>query len=176
MKRTIYHTTIGSPWGALFLAGSDAGLCSCEFVQGDKVSHYLSRVQRWYGDASLQRDDLPLATAIEVLRRYLSGESKRLKHPLDLRGTPFQKDVWEALQGIPPGQVATYGEIAARLGRPRGARAVGQACGSNPVVLFVPCHRVVAADGKLGGFGSGLHLKQALLRHEGITDSSLLEV
>jgi methylated-DNA-[protein]-cysteine S-methyltransferase len=115
----------------------------------------------------VQENALPLVPAIDVLEQFFSGETKRPSHALDLQGTPFQLMVWAALREIPLGEVATYGEIADRIGSPRAARAVGQACGSNNVVLFVPCHRVVAAHGKLGGFGGGLKLKKALLRHEG---------
>ena len=102
------------------------------------------------------------------MNRYFGGEPENLNHPLDLQGSQFHLEVWATLRQIPAGKVATYGEIAGRIGRPQGARAVGQACGRNPVVLFVPCHRVVAANGGLGGFGSGLSLKEALLRHEGV--------
>ena len=116
----------------------------------------------------VQENAQPLVPAITALEHYFSGETKALRHGLDLQGTPFQLMVWSALRKIPLGKVATYGEIASAIGRPRAARAVGQACGNNNVVLFVPCHRVVAAQGKLGGFGSGLKLKEALLRHEGL--------
>jgi O-6-methylguanine DNA methyltransferase len=169
VQKTIYYTQLNSPWGPLFLAGSGAVVCTCEFMMvGKDVSDLLSRVQKQNYDAILQEQLHPLISAVAGLNRYFSGGSEILDHPLDLRGTRFQREVWSALREIPLGQVATYGEIASRIGRPGGARAVGQACGSNPVVLFVPCHRVVAADGKLGGFGSGLGLKKGLLRHEGV--------
>jgi methylated-DNA-[protein]-cysteine S-methyltransferase len=118
-------------------------------------------------DGVVTREGEPLGTATKLLKRYFSGEVAQLSHPLDLTGTPFQIQIWSALRQIPLGKVATYGEIAARIGKPGAARAVGQACGSNPAVLFVPCHRIVAANGKLGGFSSGLDLKKALLQHEG---------
>ncbi len=88
--------------------------------------------------------------------------------PLDLRGTPFQIAVWAQLRLIPAGSVISYAELARRSGRPSACRAVAQACGANPVGVIVPCHRVIASDGSLGGFGFGLARKRALLRREGV--------
>lgn len=88
--------------------------------------------------------------------------------PLDLRGTPFQVEVWTSLQRIPRGSVISYAELARRVGRPRAYRAVAQACGANPVGVLVPCHRVIASDGSLGGFGFGVARKRELLRREGV--------
>jgi len=168
MKRTVYYTHLDSPWGPLFLAGTEKAICSCRFLQGKDLSSLIYQLRK-KPDHLVQEDALALAPAIHVLNQYFSGEKKHLSHPLDLQGTPFQILVWSALREIPLGKVATYGEIAGRIGRPLAARAVGQACGSNNVVLFVPCHRVVAAQGKLGGFGGGLSLKKALLLHEGVS-------
>ena len=167
MQRTIYYTQLNSPWGPLFLAGSEKGICSCQFLRGKDVAKLISQL-REKPDHLVQENALPLAPAIDALEQYFSGETKRLSHALDLQGTPFQLMVWSALREIPLGTVTTYGEIAGQIGRPRASRAVGQACGSNQAVLFVPCHRVVAAHGKLGGFGGGLSLKKALLLHEGV--------
>jgi O-6-methylguanine DNA methyltransferase len=102
----------------------------------------------------------------EKLRRYACGETTVLDGTLDLaQGTPFQQAVWKALLQIPCGETRTYGQIAEQIGRPRAARAVGQAVGSNPLPIVVPCHRVVASTG-LGGFGGGLAMKKRLLALE----------
>ena len=167
MHRTIYYTHLASPWGPLFLAGTEKGICSCQFLRGKDISTLISQLQE-RRDHVVQENAQPLAPAITALEQYFSGEAKPLRYGLDLLGTPFQLMVWSALRQIPLGKVATYGEIASEINRPRAARAVGQACGSNNVVLFVPCHRVVAAQGKLGGFGGGITLKKALLRHEDV--------
>jgi methylated-DNA-[protein]-cysteine S-methyltransferase len=98
---------------------------------------------------------------------YLEGNLRKFTVPIAADGTPFQKTVWSELLKIPYGKRRTYGELAAKLGRPRGARAVGAACGANPVPILVPCHRVVGAEGSLGGFGAGVAVKQALLDIEG---------
>jgi len=107
-----------------------------------------------------------LAAAAAALDDYFAGRAPRRLPPLDLRGTPFQRSVWEALLGIGWGEVSTYGELALRLGCPGAARAVGGANHENPVAILVPCHRVVGASGKLGGYAGGLELKRWLLAHE----------
>ena len=168
MAKIIYHTQLDSPWGPLFLAGTENSVCSCDFLKGKDMISLLSRLQKLPHLAQIKEDSQPLASAVDSLNRYCAGEPEDFDQPLDLQGSQFQIQVWLTLRQIPAGNVATYGDIAARIGRPRGARAVGQACGSNPVVLFGPCHRVVAANGGLGGFGSGLSLKKALLHHEGV--------
>jgi len=167
MLPTVYYTQVESPWGPLFLAGTDRGICCCEFMGAIDLTQLLFRLRQRQGRIALREDSRKLAAAVEALQRYFSEEPEDLRYPLALKGSGFQLQVWSALQRIPLGQVATYGEIAAQVGKPRAARAVGQACGSNPVVLFVPCHRVVAARGKLGGFSSGLAVKESLLHHEG---------
>ena len=91
--------------------------------------------------------------------------------PLDLRGTPFQRAVWTALREIPPGRTQTYGQVAARIGRPGAARAVARACAANPVALLVPCHRVVRADGNLSGYRWGVERKRQLLERESPAES-----
>jgi methylated-DNA-[protein]-cysteine S-methyltransferase len=97
---------------------------------------------------------------------YLEGRLKRFTVPVLLAGTPFQRAVWAKLLAIPYGKTRTYGEIAAELGKPRAARAVGTACGANPIPILVPCHRIVAGNGGLGGFGGGVRLKHELLELE----------
>jgi O-6-methylguanine DNA methyltransferase len=101
------------------------------------------------------------------LLEYFSCSRKRFTFPMKLEGTPFDMAVWEQLQTIPYGQTRTYGEVAASLGKPGAARAVGGANHRNPIPIVIPCHRVVAAGGKLGGYGGGLDLKRHLLALEG---------
>ena len=96
----------------------------------------------------------------------IEGRGGGRKVPLDVRGTAFQHEVWAALRRIPPGATRTYGEIAREIGRPGAARAVGAACGSNPVAVVIPCHRVVRGDGDLGGYHWGIERKRAILDRE----------
>jgi O-6-methylguanine DNA methyltransferase len=103
-----------------------------------------------------------------ALKNILAGRKPKNLPPLDLTGTKFQKSVWTALRKISTGKTKSYGEIARAIGRPRAVRAVGGACGANPVPVLVPCHRVLAANKKLGGFSGGLEWKRSLLAREGI--------
>jgi methylated-DNA-[protein]-cysteine S-methyltransferase len=106
-------------------------------------------------------------TTEHALKSILAGEIPETLPPFDLSaGTEFQQNVWNALRRIPAGQTRSYAEVARAIGRPRAVRAVGQACGANPIPVLVPCHRVVAAGGKLGGFSGGLEWKQKLLARE----------
>lgn len=109
-----------------------------------------------------------LHEAVRQLREYFARERRTFDLPLDMEATGFQKTVYDELLKIEYGHVTSYGEVAEALGRPELARAVGQAAGANPVPIVIPCHRVVASDGKLVGFGGGLPAKVALLRTEGV--------
>jgi len=113
-----------------------------------------------------ERESDTLAAVRAQLDEYFAGSRTRFDLPMRLDGTPFQLEVWSALSGIPMGAVATYGEIARRLGRPEAARAVGAANGRNPISIVVPCHRLVGTGGALTGYGWGIDRKRWLLAHE----------
>jgi methylated-DNA-[protein]-cysteine S-methyltransferase len=115
-------------------------------------------------------DDAPpvLKETLTQLEEYFAGERTEFDVPKELDGTPFQKAVWAELSRIPYAATISYGELARRVGRPKGPRAVGQANGKNPIPIIVPCHRVVASNG-IGGYGGGLPMKRALLAVEGVT-------
>ena len=108
----------------------------------------------------------PNAAAIEQILAYLASERTHFDVPLDLRGTPFQRAVWDVLLKIPYGESCSYAEVARAIGQPNAQRAVGSANNANPLSLVVPCHRVIAADGSLGGYGGGQDLKARLLAME----------
>lgn len=145
--------TIATPTGPLRLVASDRGV----------------RLIDWHTDREPAPDGAhPLLDAAEAqLAEYFDGRRTSFDLPLDPAGTPFQVSVWRALADIPFGETTTYGELAARLGRAGSARAIGGAVGRNPLVIVLPCHRVVGADGSLTGFGGGLPNKRLLLRIEG---------
>ncbi|MCX6101543.1 MAG: methylated-DNA--[protein]-cysteine S-methyltransferase [Candidatus Bipolaricaulota bacterium] len=111
-------------------------------------------------------DDEPNAEILSQLREYLRGTRRGFNLPLDLRGTPFQRSVWEAVAEIPYGTLQTYGDVARRIDHPSATRAVGQAVGANAVALVIPCHRVVGSSGALVGYRGGLPLKERLLALE----------
>lgn len=156
---------IPSPLGELWLCASERGLCGLGFAAPDAV-----QLQRWqrYGLAAPALTSQPLLeTAAAQLHAYFARELRVFDLPLDLRGTPFQIAVWEALLPLPYGQTVTYAELARQVARPGGARAVGRAVGANPVAIVVPCHRVLGQGGALTGYGGGLQRKTALLALEG---------
>jgi methylated-DNA-[protein]-cysteine S-methyltransferase len=122
-----------------------------------------------FGDVELERADANRGPA-KKLARYFAGAVRAIDDlPVDPGGTPFQTKVWRRLRGIPAGETMTYGELAVSVGHPDGARAAGGAVGSNPIPIVIPCHRVIAANRTLNGFGGGLQRKRWLLRHEGAT-------
>jgi O-6-methylguanine DNA methyltransferase len=125
----------------------------------------LSELERRLG-AEIVVDDPRNAQAVRELEEYLAGTRRAFSSRLDVVGTPFQREVWAAVSRIPYGVTTSYGEIAAAIGRPQAARAVGAAVGANPIPIFVPCHRVLGKDGCLVGFGGGLPLKERLLALE----------
>lgn len=163
---------VESPLGRVLLVAAGGRLRGLYFEgQWDEPDpgHLPSGAECVRGD-----DATVLARASEQLHEYFEGRRRLFDLPLDLVGTPFQREVWQALLEIPPGATRTYGEIAARIGRPSAVRAVGGAIGRNPVSIVVPCHRVIGSDGSLTGFGGGLPRKRALLGIEGVLPLSLL--
>jgi methylated-DNA-[protein]-cysteine S-methyltransferase len=154
------HKFIGSPVGKLKIVASESGLVAVLWENDDPKRVPL--------DESIVASDHPILVLAETeLQEYFAGQRNAFSIPLDARGTPFQKQVWEALQGIPFGETRTYGRIASQLGQPTASRAVGAANGRNPISIVVPCHRVIGASGKLTGFAGGLEAKARLLTLEG---------
>jgi methylated-DNA-[protein]-cysteine S-methyltransferase len=154
-----------SPFSTLLLVTDEKGaLRALEFADYEPRMHRLLRDH--YGEYELVRGAAP-ASVIQALDAYLDGD---LRAPDSIRtatgGTSFQRAVWRALRAIKPGVTKSYGQIAARIGRPTASRAVGAANGSNPIAIVVPCHRVIGANGALTGYGGGLPRKQWLLDHE----------
>jgi len=153
----VFYWMCSSPVGRLLLVGSAKGLMALQFQDG---AHPLGIQPMW------QKAREPFRTVLEQLKEYFDGSRTRFQVKLDLQGTPFQCQVWEALQCIPYGRTVSYGDIAKQVARPKASRAVGAANGHNPVSIIVPCHRVIGANGKLVGYGGGLPIKTALLELE----------
>jgi O-6-methylguanine DNA methyltransferase len=148
--------------GELLLAFSDKGLCAL-LLGDDLASLEQDLARRFCG--TLRRDE-GLAPWLEQTLRHLDNPRMAFDLPLDLAGSTFQRQVWEALRQIPVGQTASYRDIAQRLEQPQAFRAVANACGANPVAVIVPCHRVLRQDGGLGGYRWGLERKRQLLDRE----------
>jgi len=134
-----------------------------ESIAGPAAPHDC-RCERTFASTQVARK--PKRPAFELAVAFLEEPAAGFDLPLDIQGTAFECRVWKALQAIPPGETVTYSQIAERLGRPKSARAVGTACGANPLAVVVPCHRVVRGDGSLAGYRWGLSRKEDLLRRE----------
>lgn len=147
--------TFTTPFGPAMAVVDDAGAL-CEFT----LSGPLTTTD------DVTHDDTAVAEIALQVREYFRGERRMFDLELAPAGTPFQQAVWRELVKIPFGETISYATLAARVGRLRASRAVGQANGANPIALIVPCHRVIGADGSLTGYGGGLPLKQALLDFE----------
>ena len=132
----------------------------------DRSSHVPAQGEARVGAGSgLAAGDSVFQAVRDQLAAYFGGELRDFELPLRMAGTPFQHQVWEGLRAIPYGETVSYAELARRIGRPGASRAVGSANGRNPIAIVVPCHRVIAADGTLGGYGGGLDRKEWLLEH-----------
>jgi len=151
-----------APEWTLHLAATDAGLLRLCMASTDE--EFLASLPPAPWKQSGRHPTL--SAAAEQLREYFRGQRSDFDLKLDLRGTPFQKRIWQCLREIPYGSTWSYAQLAERAGSPRGCRAAGQANGRNPIAIIVPCHRVIAADGSLGGFSSGLDYKIRLLALE----------
>jgi AraC family transcriptional regulator of adaptative response/methylated-DNA-[protein]-cysteine methyltransferase len=150
--------------GAILVAHSGRGLCA--ILLGDDPDALVRDLQDRFAQAQLVGGDAGFESLVARVVAFVEAPARGLDLPLDVRGTAFQQRVWQALRAIPPGQTASYAEIAARIGAPTATRAVAQACGANALAVAIPCHRVVKSDGGLSGYRWGVERKRALLERE----------
>lgn len=154
---------VDSPLGAVLLVGSDLGVCALRLDVSGDLDATRSELSLLLCGPIVDASSPITHKAARQVQAFLRGERELLTFPLDLRGTPFQRRVWEALSQIPFAETRSYQRVAAFIGKPKSVRAVANACGANPIPLAVPCHRVIGADGGLGGFTGGVALKRRLL-------------
>lgn len=151
--------------GAVWVATTRHGICTIKF--GGSQSAFvrsLPEIVRWTKGKHVQTG------VLKWLRGFASGRGAQPRGGIDLKGgTPFQRKVWRAIARIPRGETRSYSWLARAVGRPKAVRAAANACGANPIPIFIPCHRVVASDGSLGGFSGGIAIKRKMLRLEGIS-------
>ena len=179
---TIYSTLLPSPFGLLTVAATCNGVCSLSFEheKGDcerrtkPGSRHPPKYIELRSLSSCCNEQKVLKEAVESLQHYFDGRTMEFSLPLAPSGTPFQRAVWRILTAIPYGETKSYGWVAEQLGMRSGARAVGGACGSNPIPIIIPCHRVIASNGAIGGYsgggiGEGISIKRRLLALEGVT-------
>ncbi len=161
----IVYAIVDSVLGRLLVAATAHGVCF--LCLGDTDAPLVAALRGDFPRAdSIAPNEAAIAPAVDAVLRHLAGETPHVALPLDVRATAFQRRVWQELIAIPPGETRSYSEIAETLGVPRGQRAVGRACATNPVSIVIPYHRALRADGTLGGYRWGLRRKQDLLQRE----------
>ena len=168
-ERIYYDVLPRSPIGPVYIALSARGVVAIDFSDGEEA--FLSWIRK-RTDGYPMRSPERMAEAIHQVEEYLAGKRATFDLPIDMRFvSDFQRTVLRAAMRVPRGEVITYGALARAIGRPKAARAVGQALGSNPIPILIPCHRVLASDGSLGGYSGrgGVRTKADLLRLEGVT-------
>lgn len=177
---TLHSVTIESPAGPLFLAASEKGLVALEFDRRLPGQQTIRPNPRDLRAEKEDRDGVRFVESastmkpyVRELEEYFAGHRRHFTFPLDLRGTDFQKACWHALLKIPYGETRTYADIARAVGKSNAFRAVGMANNRNPIAIVVPCHRVIASDGTLCGYGGGLDVKRKLLELEGALSGTL---
>ena len=178
---TLYTINMDSPVGPLFLAASSDGLVALEFdarlpgQQSIRPNPRHLRKEKEKEQKGFKFEDSPrqMQAYVSEFEEYFAGKRREFTFPLDLRGTDFQRACWRALLAIPYGETRTYADIARAVGKPNAFRAVGMANNRNPIAIVVPCHRVIASDGTLCGYGGGLDVKRRLLELEGALSGTL---
>jgi AraC family transcriptional regulator of adaptative response/methylated-DNA-[protein]-cysteine methyltransferase len=160
----IWYGLAGTSLGQVLMAATGRGVCAIDI--GDSGKALVGRLRARFPRARLRKGDRDFARWVARVVAFIEFPRGDLDLPLDLRGTSFQRRVWEALRAIPPGETASYAEVARRIGRPAAARAVARACASNALAVAVPCHRVVRSDGTTGGYRWGAGRKRALQERE----------
>lgn len=162
---SIHYTIVDSPLGRLLVAGTEKGICSV--CIGEIDAELEAALRKEYPAAEIEPDSSSILSAwVCDLLHHLQGQQPHLALPIDVQASAFQWRVWRELQAIPYGETRSYGEIARALGDARKARAVAQACATNPVAIVIPCHRVVRENGATGGYRWGSQRKQQLLQRE----------
>ena len=170
----IHYVITECELGKLLIAGTARGICSVTF--GDSEVELLSGLGKEFFNAEIAEDTETLREAVGEILQYLAGKSRRLDLPLDLHATIFQMQVWDILRKIPYGETRSYSEVAEAIGDKKKVRAVAQACARNRVAVVIPCHRVVASDGKLSGYRWGVERKLALLNAESVKKMEEAEI
>lgn len=167
----INYATSDTAFGLLLVAATAKGICFVCLGE-DKAALVAELATEFPAAKEITENQRDIGAALAVLLDYLEGKTPHMDLPLDIQATAFQRRVWQELMAIPCGETRTYSEIAETLGLPKGQRAVGRACATNPVSLVIPCHRALRADGGLGGYRWGLPRKEALIAFERRADDA----
>jgi len=165
VKSNLFWNQIKSPVGNVFFVWKEEGILTLSFIEGNYSKMLSAFIE---DDICMKRSD---SAVKEQLIEYFEGVRKDFDLKLIMNGTDYQRKVWKELLRVPYGKTISYGELAGRVGNPRGARSVGMAVHFNPICIIIPCHRVIMSNGEIGGFAGGVHIKKWLLEHEGALGS-----
>jgi len=165
LAEKIYYGEVESKNLYFYIGVTDKGLCFVSSKRNGK-SDVKKWIEKQFSDVILEENDSRIQPYKKQLIEYADGNRETFQLPLDLRGTPFQESVWQKLKEIPYGETRTYSEVAKEIGKPNAVRAVASAIGKNPVLIVIPCHRVIGKNGNLSGFREGISMKKKLLQLE----------
>jgi len=166
MTQKLYRINFQSPYGDMLAISDSTHLYLLEFAARKNLLKELAKLQTTFKTEIVLGKTAVLESIQEELQKYFSGKLQKFKTPIKLLGSEFQKEVWQALQQIPYGQTCSYQELAQKMNRPKAVRALANATGANQLAIIVPCHRVIRANGDLGGYGGGIERKKKLLELE----------
>jgi AraC family transcriptional regulator of adaptative response/methylated-DNA-[protein]-cysteine methyltransferase len=166
MSKSLFSAYFDSPRGQMIAVADNAALYLLEFVQRKGLEPEIERLKKRLGSEIVAGRTALIDQVEHEINAYFAGELQHFTVPFVLTGSPFQQSVWQALCTIPAGQTRSYQEIALQIGRPTASRAVARANSTNQLAVVVPCHRVINANGQLGGYAGGIATKQWLLQHE----------
>ena len=162
--KEIYYTIQKCKLGHILVSKTAKGICAIFF--DNSVSDLKNHLQSRFPNDKIILDNLNLEKEVTKIIQYVENPKRKLNLALDIRGTPFQQKVWQALCEIPLGLTASYSEVAQKIGLPKAARAVAQACANNAIAVLIPCHRVIRSDGAISGYRWGVKIKEYLLKAE----------
>ena len=163
---TIYTHSINTPFGELVAGATTKGICMLEFADTERVAMQLAYLKKSFTVSAKPGDNIYFNKLNQELNAYFKGELKKFTSPLDIQGSPFQIQAWKALLTIPYGETRSYQEQAQAISKPKAYRAVATANRNNRISILIPCHRVIAKNGDLAGYGGGLERKAFLIQHE----------
>ncbi len=175
-KGALYLHRLETPLGPMLAGATDKAVCLLEFIDRPMLPTQLTRIRKRFSEVPVPQSNPVIEKLASELEAYFKGELQAFSTPLDLRGTAFQEEVWQALLQVGYGQTASYGDLAKTIGNPGSVRAVARANGDNRMAILIPCHRIIGSDGSLTGYGGGLHRKKFLLELEqGIRSPGLFD-
>lgn len=166
MMRKLFSAILPTPLGSLIAVGDTQALYLLQFADSVVISRLVRRLEQKFEGPLIPDLTPPLLKIKEEVKQYFDG-MREFSTPMVVCGIHFQNRVFEKLKSIPPGETRSYAQIAQAIGQPTATRAVGQAIGCNPLIIAIPCHRVIRSDGTLGGYSNGIERKEWLLKHEG---------